>query len=439
MPPYRRSPVLPRAVGISVPPGVQAPTSVGGVPDEITIRTLADDDAEGFRTCMDVAFHEETSDESLRRWLPLLPGGRTAMAFAGDRMVGTSAAFPQRMSVPGGELGCAGVTIVSVLPTHRRRGILTRMMARLFEQALEAGEPLAALLASEGGIYGRFGFGVAVQAAQIELDGGSPPPPRADGAPMTFELLPLEGAAPLLDPLWEAVRARRAGIAARTTAWWEGDILADHEDERAGGNGPKRLVVARDDSGAARGYAIYRAVEAEPKSALEVMELIAPDPETEAALWGYFVGVDLVGTVRAPGRPLDDPLRYRTAAYDQARVTRVEDGLWVRLLDLRAAIAGRSWSAPLDLVVDVADAHVPANAGRWRIEASAEGDGRCTATDRDADLVCDVSVLGALYLGGASAFQLADAGRIAQRRAGALDALDTALRTPRLPWAAEDF
>lgn len=145
------------------------------MPDEITIRTLADDDAEGFRTCMDVAFHEETSDESLRRWLPLLPGGRTAMAFAGDRMVGTSAAFPQRMSVPGGELGCAGVTIVSVLPTHRRRGILTRMMARLFEQALEAGEPLAALLASEGGIYGRFGFGVAVQAAQIELDGGSPP------------------------------------------------------------------------------------------------------------------------------------------------------------------------------------------------------------------------------------------------------------------------
>lgn len=415
-----------------------AADSLADVPDDVQIRTLTDADLDAFRFCVDVAFHETTSDDSLRKWEPLLVRERTAIAFDGDRLVGTSGVFPQQLSVPGGELGCAGITVVTVLPTHRRRGILTRMMTRLLEQALAAGEPLAGLWAAEGGIYGRFGFGVATQVARIELGGGSPPPPRSPDAPRTLELLPLQGAAPLLDPLWERVRAQRAGIPARTGRWWTQNILTDLEEERDGAHA-KRLVLARDGDGTPQGYAIYRAKDAEPATTLEVLELIAPDPDAEAALWGYFCSVDLVGRVQAPGRPVDDPLAYRLRDFGQAHVADVDDALWLRLLDVPEAIAGRSWAAPLDLAVELTDARLPANAGTWRIEASADGDARCTPTDRPADLALDVAALGAAYLGGTPPTRLADAGRIEERTPGALARLSAALHTPRAPWTPEDF
>lgn len=405
---------------------------------ELKIRSLSEADLPAFRFCVDVAFHETTTEASQRRWESLLDRDRTAIAFDGDRLVGTSGAFPMRLSVPGGELGCAGVTVVTVLPTHRRRGILTRMTARLFEQALAAGEPLAALWAAEGGIYGRFGYGVASRVAQIELAGGSPPPQRSPDAVRTLELVPLDGAAPLLDPLWERVRSQRAGIPARTARWWSAAVLSDLEEERDGAH-EKRLVVARDDDGVPQGYALYWAKDAEPATTLEILELIAPDPEAESALWGYLCSVDLVGRVRAPGRPLDDPLPYRLADFGQARISEVNDALWLRLLDVPAAVAGRSWAAPLDLAVELTDAQLPANAGTWRIEASAEGDARCTPSDRTPDLALDVAALGAVYLGGTSPALLADAGRIEERTPGAVERLWAALATPRAPWTPEDF
>lgn len=416
----------------------RAPASLVGVQDELRIRNLTDDDAEGFRACVDVAFHETTTDDVHRRWWQLLDLERTLVVLDGDRIVATSSAFPQRLSVPGGELGCAGVTVVTVLPTHRRRGILTRMMARLFEQAAAAGEPLAGLWAAEGGIYGRFGYGVATQVARLELDGGSPPPPRSPDAAFTLELLPLDGAGPLLDPLWEAVRAQRAGVPARTPLWWSGNVLADLEDERDGAH-EKRLVVVRDAAGTAQGYALYRARDGEPETTVEVQELISPDPEAEAALWGYFRQIDLVGSVKAPGRPVDDPLKFRFDDFEAAHVADVNDALWLRLLDLPAAVAGRAWAAPLDLVLEVADRRLPANAGSWRLETSADGDGRCSRTDRSPDLALDVAALGAAYLGGVAPARLADAGRIAELTPGALARLDAALHTQRAPWTPEDF
>ncbi|WP_049793296.1 GNAT family N-acetyltransferase [Conexibacter woesei] len=406
--------------------------------DELRIRNLTAGDTDGFRACLDVAFHETTTDASLRRWWQLLDLDRTIVVLDGDTIVATSGAFPQRLSVPGGELASAGVTVVTVLPTHRRRGILTRMMARLFEQAAAAGEPLAGLWAAEGGIYGRFGYGVATQVATLELDGGSPPPPRSQGADFTLELLPLDGAGPLLDPLWERVRAQRAGVPARTEQWWSGNVLSDLEDEREGAH-ETRLVVARDAAGAAQGYALYRARDAEPATTVEVLELIAPDTEAEATLWGYFRQIDLVGRVKATGRPVDDPLKFRFDDFEAAHVADVNDALWLRLLDLPAAVAGRAWAAPLDLVLDVTDRRLPANAGSWRLEASAQGDGRCSPTDRAPDLALDVAALGAAYLGGVSPVRLADAGRIAELTPGALARLDVALHTPRAPWTPEDF
>ncbi|MBB4663369.1 GNAT family N-acetyltransferase [Conexibacter arvalis] len=405
---------------------------------ELAIRSLTDADAGAWDECIDVAFHEATPPASRERGRSLIPPERTAAAFDGERLVGTSGAYPQRLSIPGGELPCAGVTVVTVLPTHRRRGILTRMMARLFEQALAAGEPIAALWAAEGGIYGRFGYGVAARTATIELDGGSPPPVRADAPAVELALLPLEGAAPLLAPVWEALRARRAGVPARAEAWWRRRVLDDPEHERDRRR-PKRLVVARDDGGAVRGYALYRARGPEGSTVLEVDELIAPDPVVEAALWGFFCGVDLVERVRAELRPVDDPLPYRLADFRQARTTVVEDGLWLRLLDLPAALAARAYATGLDMTIAVADARLPANDGTWRLEASPGGDARCTRSDRAPQLALDVAALGAAYLGGTPLARLADAGRVRELEPGALARLDLALRTPRAPWIPEIF
>jgi predicted acetyltransferase len=405
---------------------------------EIEITCLTDALASQYDESIDIAFHEATPQAVRERARALLPYERTAVALDGERLVGTCGAYPQRLSIPGGELPCAGVTVVTVLPTHRRKGILTRMMGRLFEQALAAGEPLAALWAAEGGIYGRFGYGVAARTATIELDGGSPPPAAAPDPAVSLELAPLDGAGPSLAPVWEELRRRRAGIPARTEPWWRRRVLDDPEhtrDERR----PKRLLLARDGAGTVRGYALYRARGPEEAITLEVDELISADPEVEAALWGFFCGVDLVETVRAELRPPDDPLPYRLADFGQARVKTVADGLWLRLLDLPAALSARAWAGELDVTLAVSDARLPANDGTWRLEASRDGDARCTPTDRAPQLALDVASLGAAYLGGTPLARLADAGRVRELEPGAVDRLDAALRTPRAPWIPELF
>jgi predicted acetyltransferase len=415
------------------------------VPDTpIDYRTLRPGEFDALADNLDLAFHEHSTPAKREQWRTLIPLDRTIAAFEGPLLVGTSAAYRQRLSVPGGELPCAGVTVVTVRPTHRRRGILTGMMARLFEQARAAGEPLAALWAAEGGIYERFGYGAASRQAHIVLPGGGRPPRPAldadDERRLTLELIDLDGAAPLLAPLWERLRGQRAGIPARTPNWWTHRVLSDLDEDRDGAL-RKRLLLARaaGADGEPRGYAIYRASGVEPAATLEVLELIAPDADADAALWGYLCGVDLIGAIDAPSRPVDDPAPYRFADFRQPRVVEVRDALWLRLLDLPAALGARRWRGPLNATLEVTDARLPDNAGRWRLQASAGGEARCERTERPADLALDVAALGAAYLGGTGVAQLADAGRISERTPGALDAFDAALHTGRAPWTPEIF
>lgn len=417
-------------------------------PAQIDYRTLAPEEFQAFADNLDLAFHEGSTPDKRDQWRALLPFERTVAAFDGPLLVGTSASYAQRMSVPGGELACAGVTVVTVRPTHRRRGILTGMMSILFERAQAAGEPLAALWAAEGGIYERFGYGVAGQRAHIVLPGGAGAPrpslrAEADHAPAAaqthaLELIDTAGAGPLLDPVWERLRALRPGIPARTALWWRRRVLSDLPENR-GGALQKRLLVARDGAGTVQGYALYRARGEEPDTTLEVLELIAPDPDAEAALWGLLGSIDLVATVDAPMRPVDDAAQFRFADFRQPRVVDVTDGLWLRLIDLPAALQGRAWRGPLDLTLEVADARLPANAGRWRLQVSADGEARCSATQRDPDLQLDVAALSAAYLGGTGVARLADAGRVVERSPGAVELLGAALHVPRAPWTPEFF
>ena len=417
-------------------------------PTTITYRPVDETTFEAFGDNLDLAFHEHSPPSTRARWRALLPLERTVAAFDGELLVGTSGAYPQRLSIPGGELPCAGVTVVTVRPTHRRRGILTGMMAGLVEQAQAAGEPLAALWAAEGGIYERFGYGVATRRARFRLPGGGAAPraPFAgagDGPDrFTLELPRPAGASERLAPLWDEVRAIRPGIPARTRDWWEHRILADPEEERHGA-GQKRLVVAVDGDGAARGYALYRTKgrSSELSTTLEALELIAPARDAETALWRYLGSIDLVDAIDASNRPVDDPLPFRYADWRQPwpAIADWPDAMWLRLLDLPAALEARAWNGPLDVTLEVSDARLPRNAGRWRLQVAADGGARCAPGDGDADLALDTATLAAAYLGGTTLTTLADAGRVAELTPGALARLDLALHVPRAPWTPEFF
>lgn len=407
-------------------------------------RRLAPGEQAAFLDALDLGFHGSPApSEAREQFSRLIELDRTAVVFDGETIVGTSGAFSFRLSIPGGELPCAGITVVTVRPTHRRRGLLTRMLSELHLDADTRGEPIAALTASEGGIYGRFGYGVAAWTTSYRIDGKAhprEPGPPGEAPTSAIELRDPAGATELLAPIWERLRAIRPGVPTRTTTWWDA-VLADHEDLRDGALAT-RLVLARDDAGDAVGYALYRARPGQRDgdgATLEVLELIAPDPADETRLWAYLCGIDLIEHVDVPARPVDDPLPLRFADLRDVSVKAQEDVLWIRLLDVPAALAARSWAQPVDLVIAVDDPLWTANAGRWRLQVGADGEARCTATDRAPDLVLDVRELGAVYLGGTPLTRLADAGRVDERTPGAVATLDAALWVPRAPWTPEEF
>ena len=367
---------------------------------------------------------------------------RSAAAFDGDQIVGTSCAFTFQLSVPGGQVACGGVSFVAVLPTHRRRGIMSAMLRHLLHDIAARGEPVAALFASEPEIYGRFGFGCATEDLRLTIprgDGGLIPPALGGSAPRLRFADP-EQVRDGLAAVYAAVYARRPGLMARDDRWWQ-SVMADPQWARDGST-PTGWVVAEDDSGM-RGYASYSvrpqwSPDGIPASQLRVMELMAVDPEATAALWTDLLTRDLVGEVRAHQRPVDDELLVMLAGRRRARTSLV-DGLWVRLTDVPAALSQRQYAREVDVVIEVTDDLLPANAGRWRLRADASGQGTCESSSKGADLLAPVQTLGAAYLGGVRLGQLAAAGRLVEQRPGALGELSSAMLWDPAPWAPMIF
>ncbi|WP_460860189.1 GNAT family N-acetyltransferase [Nocardiopsis coralliicola] len=381
-----------------------------------------------------LVFHE-TPDAALRaRMREALASAERVGAYDGGTLVGLAAAFPFAFSVPGADLPGPAVSFVAVAPTHRRRGVLSGMLrALLFENAGPAA-PVAWLWASEAAIYGRFGFGAASHAHTVEIDARTPLRLRTEPDPRPLRLVPAGEVLNTVGAVYERSRARRAGRFSRSAQWWEREVL-NPVDAGQPGAGPPLTVVQGDP---AEGYAVYRTRRTGGQGAVLVDELEAETPAVAAALWSYLASIDLASTVRAQNRPGDDVLLAAAADRDQVRVTGVEPALWARLLDVRAAMEARSWAAPVDLVLDVADAQVPANAGRFRLSAGPGGCSCTPARDR-ADLAVDVRDLAAAYTGGADPVHLAAAGVLAEHTPGAAAALSAALRTPFRPHAADDF
>jgi predicted acetyltransferase len=380
-------------------------------------------------------FGHEPDPELAERFVRLLPLERMHAAFDGELIVGGAGAFPFSLSVPGGTLPCAGTTVVGVAPTHRRRGVLRAMMRAHLDDVRERGEPIAALWASEETIYGRFGYGRAAFAGEVTIPKEYveyvAPHERAG----RIRIVDTDEALQTFPPLWEALARRRPGLFTRSRDWWELRTLRD-PPERRDGFGPKRLALLELD-GAPAGYAIYRHQmgwdEGVTKGKVDVVEAIASAPEALAELWRYLLDIDWIATINGWLVPPDHPLFFVLAQPRRIRY-RLGDGLWVRLVDVGAALSGRAYPEDGELVFDVHDAFCTWNEGRWRLAG-----GTAERTDAKADIALEVEALGAAFLGGIGFAQLAQGGRVEELQPGALERADGIFRHGLHPWCPEIF
>lgn len=404
----------------------------------IEIRHVPESDFEQIFELSDIVFHGRTDDaeRGARRWRFLL--AHRIGAYDGDRLVGFMACLPLGMTVPGGTLGCSGVTFVAVLPTHRRRGVLTAMLDRLWSDLAERGEPLAALYVSEAAIYGRFGFGAATRAISMEVATDRPLGLRVEPDPGPLRLIAPAEAAEVVGPLYGRAATRRAGQFLRDGRWWAKSVLPEADEEDDDLTAPRVVVLGEEP----RGYAVYRSKQGDDSigvpGVVQLVELEADTAEAEAALWRYLASVDLTGRIRCWARPVDDLLPLLAADPDQVIVTRTWPALWLRLVDLEAALTRRGWAREVEVVLEVRDEHISANHGRWSLRAG-PGGASCTRTDSAPDLTLAVRDLASAYLGDVPVRRLVAAGLAVEHTPGTAGRLDAALATPAAPFAADQF
>jgi predicted acetyltransferase len=377
----------------------------------------------------------QPSEDGVKHFVRVLPHERVLAGFDGDDIVAGAGAFPFDLFIPGGQVKAAGITVTGVFPTHRRRGYLRALQRSLIDDARAHGEPVAVLWATEDPIYGQFGYGMASMTAEIDL----PRDRAAPFAPVTAtgqaRLVPLGEAEALVAPVYERVACVTPGMFARTPEWWQDRVLNDMEWKRRGGGFMQCAVLEVD--GAPVAYALYR-MNAFFEHGLQngnifVVEAMGASPEAANAIWRYLLEIDWFARVRANLLPLDHPLLLSLA--DPRRLNfLVREGLWVRLIDVGAALSARGYAIDDAIVVEVADEFCPWNAGRWRVSR-----GGAKRTTDHADLACDVASLGCVYLGGFTFAQLARALRMNELRAGAIARADAMFASDRAPWCPEIF
>ncbi|MGW0334565.1 GNAT family N-acetyltransferase [Streptomyces sp. NPDC003011] len=368
--------------------------------------------------------------------------GRFLGAFDGGRCVATFRSFDQQLTAVGGAAVPAdAVTGVTVTATHRRRGLLTRMMARDLTAAKDRGDVVATLIAAEYPIYGRYGFGAAtwmtewtIDVPRTGLDLRRPLPD--DGG--RVDLVDAEDVRKLGPELHERIRRTQPGAVSREEMWWRvttGAVRLDPSWTEP------YYAAYRSADGEVEGLASYGADDdwrdKQPHNTASVHWLVASSPAAERALWRYLCSIDWITQVTSGWRAPDDLLPFFLPNPRAARITSQSDWLWVRILDVVRALEARAYAGEGELVLEVADRD-GLSGGRYRLQASPEG-GSCTPTTAGADLTLDVGDLAALWLGDESAVRLAALGRVREERAGAGRSADALLRTSRRPWCPDIF
>ncbi|MGY6502284.1 MAG: GNAT family N-acetyltransferase [Acidimicrobiales bacterium] len=407
-----------------------------------TVRTITADEIPAHVAATRVGFGNRAEPDAAEPYLDVLDPQRCLAAFDDDAIVGTAAAFPTRVSVPGGlDIDAAGVTVVTVMPTHRRRGLLTEMMRQQLDDVQRREEPLAILVAAEAPIYGRFGYGPATWRTTLTIDTRAAafdrPPPHRD---LRFvEIADLAAVAP---SIYERVRTERPGMIAREPHRWE-FRLGQRGSERDRTSTAKRFaVISHDQAGAADGWAVYELggtwTAMRPTNEVVVHEMMGATAEAEAALWRYLLDQDWAVSLKAEDRPLDDALPWLLVDQRQVVLTDTTDFVWARVLDVERCLAGRRYGTTDRLVIEVTDRFLPDSGGRFALDGSPDG-AACERTEADPDLVIEARELGAAYLGGTALGRAARAGRVEERTAGAVARFDRLFRSEVEPWCNTMF
>jgi predicted acetyltransferase len=382
---------------------------------------------------LEQAFHSRFREEDLEQERLIAEPDRYFAAFDGDVIVGTAGACSTTLTVPGGlTLPAPGITAVGVLPSYRRRGVNTRLMGTLLDQAAERGEPLAYLWASESPIYGRFGYGMASLCAEFEMSTDRSGFVAGISTGGRIRALSRNDALPLMRPIYDGMAASRPGMIAVDDRWWTWLFHEPKRDE----DEPLFFALHEDHDGVSDGYAVYKVKDdwahGVPQNQLKLQHLIASNPEAAAALWRYLLDVDLVATLKAWDRPVDEELLWLVSEPRRLKFM-VSDGLWVRLIDIPRSLQGRRYAADGRLVFEVGDAFRPATSGRY--ELVVEGfEGTCHRVDAEPELSCGVDILGAAYLGGNSFKHLARVQQVKELAPNALARADAMFASDPSPW-----
>jgi predicted acetyltransferase len=404
----------------------------------IEVRTIREEEIPDYLAAVSTGFHMHMAEGEAEFRGDQIDPTRTYGAFDGQRMVGTARSFGAELTVPGGAaIKVAGVTNVTVTGTHRRRGALSSMMRQQLEEVAGRGELAAMLIASEAPIYGRYGYGPATEHVLLEVDATAghflhPLPP---GSVQLSSAADIRSEAPAV---YERVRRSQAGAITRLDRWWDMRFGIVH-----GPTSPKPTFFAiyREEAGRVQGYVQYR-IKSDwdyrvPRGLVEIDELLAATDDAYAALWRHCIGLDLVKTVTAENRPPLEALPWllsdRRAVQQRGRA----DLLWVRLLDIPAALIARRYRVEDRLVLEVTDSWRQCTS-RLALEAGAAAV-TCVATDDPPELTIEVADLSAAYLGGTPLWPAAAAGRAIEHRCGAVASFDRLFGTDRHPFCGTWF
>ncbi|WP_394828649.1 GNAT family N-acetyltransferase [Pendulispora albinea] len=402
----------------------------------IEIRQLTADDSGDFVRPIHTAFGRPLSPEIIERLRALPELDLRFGAYDQGSIVGGAGAFTFGMTVPGGvSVETAGLTGVGVLPTHRRRGILTQLMRSIFEESHRRGQVLSALFCTEPAIYGRYGYGMASLGGDMELSThrASFADPSLPDARVRF--VTEEEGASLFPPIWDRVRRVTPGMLTRSEIWWRSRRLNDPDWVRAGRSPLARVLLEL--GGRPAGYALYRITTGTDRylmtGSVDIREAIADSVPATRALWRYLLDLDLVQVAHMALMPMDHPLFFLLTEPRAMRLS-IHDVIFVRLLDVPAALSQRHYEAGPPLVFEVTDAFCPWNAGRYLL-----ADGIAKRTDQAPDLSLDVTALGSAYLGAFRFTQLALGGRVVEHTPGSLRNADIVFSADRAPWCPEIF
>jgi predicted acetyltransferase len=402
---------------------------------DVEIRTIAPQEFEAYIHALGAAFggHERPEDIELERTVSEID--RCLAAFDGPEIVGGASAASFTLTVPGGFVRAGGVTGVGVKPTHRRQGINSALMRRQLDDVHALGEPVAILYASEGGIYGRFGYGLGSFHCSMDVERGRTAFIRGYRPAGRIRLLDREDALAAMRPLYDRLRKERPGEIELGPTWFDYRFAETHWGEDR-----KWFYGVHEGTDGLDGYAVYRiehGKHGDHRHELAVEEVRASSPQAFADTWRYLFDVDLIERITAWNRPIDEPLLHVLQEPERLQL-RIKDALWVRLVDVPKALSERTYTVDGRVTFEVRDLFCPWNEGRYTVEGSPNG-ASCVATDAEPDLVMSVNELGAAYLGGVGFRQLHRAGRVGEEQPGALARADAMFAWDPAPWCSFVF